>query len=59
MAEDNGIGFNQKTIKRGIGLNNIKRRVTLYDGKMKIDSKKGNGTTIIIDIPYEKHEYNS
>ena len=54
MAEDNGIGFDEKTIKRGIGLNNIKRRVTLYDGKMKIDSKKGNGTTIIIDIPYVK-----
>ena len=54
MAEDNGIGFDEKTIKRGIGLNNIKRRVTLYDGKMKIDSKPGNGTTIIIDIPYEK-----
>ena len=54
MAEDNGIGFDEKTIKRGIGLNNIKRRVTLYDGKMKIDTKKGNGTTIIIDIPYEK-----
>lgn len=59
MAEDNGIGFDEKTIKRGIGLNNIKRRVTLYDGKMKIDSKKGNGTTIIIEIPYEKNEYNS
>ena len=54
MAEDNGIGFDEKTIKRGIGLNNIKRRVTLYDGKMKIDSKKGNGTTIIIDMPYVK-----
>ena len=54
MAEDNGIGFDEKTKKRGIGLNNIKRRVTLYDGKMKIDSKPGNGTTIIIDLPYEK-----
>ena len=53
MAEDNGIGFDEKKIKKGIGLNNIKRRVTIYDGKMKIDSKKGNGTTIIIDIPYE------
>ena len=53
MAEDNGIGFDEKKIKKGIGLNNIKRRVTIYDGKMKIDSKIGNGTTIIIDIPYE------
>ena len=54
MAEDNGIGFDEKTIKKGIGLNNIKTRVTLYDGKIEVDSKKGNGTTIIIDIPYKK-----
>tara|TARA_B110000459_G_scaffold388_1_gene409 strand:- start:1880 stop:3601 length:1722 start_codon:yes stop_codon:yes gene_type:complete len=54
MAEDDGIGFNEKESTRGIGLSNIKRRVTLYDGVMKIDSKIGNGTTIIIDIPYEK-----
>ena len=59
MAEDNGIGFDEKKIKKGIGLNNIERRITLCDGKMKIDSKKGQGTTIIIDIPYEKNEYNS
>ena len=51
MAEDNGIGFDEKKITEGIGISNIKRRVTLYDGKMKIDSKTGNGTTIIIDIP--------
>ena len=46
--------ISEKKVKRGIGLNNIKRRVTIYDGEMKIDSKEGNGTTIIIDIPYEK-----
>ena len=51
MAEDNGIGFDEKKATRGIGLSNIRRRATLYDGKMKIDSKLGNGTTIIIDIP--------
>ena len=51
MAEDNGVGFDKKKINSGIGLNNIKRRVTLYDGKMKIDSQIGDGTTIIIDIP--------
>ena len=51
MAEDDGIGFDKDKIVRGIGLNNIKRRVTIYDGKMKIDTKIGSGTTIIIDIP--------
>tara|TARA_B100000767_G_scaffold62024_1_gene57900 strand:+ start:1037 stop:2758 length:1722 start_codon:yes stop_codon:yes gene_type:complete len=51
MAEDDGIGFDKDKIVRGIGLNNIKRRVTIYDGKMKVDTKVGSGTTIIIDIP--------
>jgi len=54
MAEDNGKGFDPKTIKQGIGFNNIQKRITLYDGKIEIDSMKGNGTTIIIDIPYKK-----
>ena len=53
MAEDNGIGFDPETIKHGIGFDNIQKRITLYDGKMEIDSLKGNGTTIIIDIPYK------
>jgi len=26
----------------------------LFNGKMEIDSQKGNGTNIIINIPYEK-----
>ena len=51
MAEDDVIGFDKNKITRGIGLNNIKRRVTIYDGKMKVDTKIGSGTTIIIDIP--------
>ena len=53
MAEDNGKGFDPKTIKQGIGFNNIQKRITLYEGKMEVDSLKGNGTTIIIDIPYK------
>ena len=54
MAEDNGKGFNPKITKNGIGFRNIKKRITLYDGKIEIDSEKGNGTTVIIDIPYTK-----
>ena len=54
MAEDNGKGFDHKIVKEGIGFNNIQKRITLYDGKMEVDSQKGNGTTIIIDIPYKK-----
>ncbi|CAA9203211.1 sensor histidine kinase [Flavobacterium collinsii] len=43
---DNGIGFNVKNVKNGIGLKNIKERARLLKGELKIISSLGNGTTI-------------
>ena len=54
IVEDNGIGFDKDKEKNGIGLQLVNKRLILFNGKMEIDSKIGNGTTIIIDIPYEK-----
>ncbi len=51
-VEDNGIGFNTKTIdlKKGIGLANVKSRVDYLGGKMDIASALGDGTTINIEL---------
>ncbi len=52
IVEDNGKGFDFKNLKEtGIGLENIKKRVTHLNGKLTIDSTLGKGTTILIDIP--------
>ncbi len=53
MVEDDGKGFQPQTIsdKTGIGLSNIDNRVKKLNGKWNIDSGKGKGTTVIIDIP--------
>lgn len=51
IFEDNGVGFNPKNIPKGIGILNIKSRITKFDGKIDIDSNKGNGTTTTIHIP--------
>lgn len=54
LVEDNGVGFNSKTIlktKSGMGINNIDRRVEHLDGTLTIESEKNIGTTVIIDIP--------
>jgi len=51
MISDNGIGFNINTVKKGIGLANIKRRAELFAGTFEINSSPGNGCAIIIDIP--------
>ncbi|GEM_PF-454340 len=53
VVEDNGMGFdvNQAKSRKGMGLKNIESRVNSLNGEFNIDSGKGAGTTITIDIP--------
>jgi two-component system NarL family sensor kinase len=53
IVEDDGVGFNlsNSNEKGGIGLINLKARVAKLNGSFHIDSGKGGGTTISIDIP--------
>jgi two-component system, NarL family, sensor kinase len=52
-VEDNGRGFNIKTSKGdGIGLKNVMSRIQYLKGSINIDSEAGQGTSIMIDIPY-------
>ena len=48
---DNGIGFNPKAIRRGVGLREIESRVKELKGEIAIDSTIGSGTTIIVTVP--------
>jgi two-component system, NarL family, sensor histidine kinase UhpB len=48
---DNGKGFDPRTTKKGIGLENIKRRVNLYDGRFTLNTSPGNGCEIIAVLP--------
>lgn len=52
LAEDNGIGYNTKRPKKGMGINNIQERVKKWQGNFYVSSNK-NGTTSIITIPNE------
>lgn len=51
-VEDNGSGFNidEATAKNNAGINTIKSRVSYLNGELNIDSKKGVGTTVIMDF---------
>jgi len=51
---DNGIGLDESTIKKGIGLANIKRRIELFNGEMQIISAKNNGCNLIAIIPLDQ-----
>lgn len=48
---DDGVGFDDKKIKSGLGLSNINARITLLDGVVKINSIQGSGTTITFIFP--------
>ncbi|WP_338841776.1 ATP-binding protein [Flavobacterium ginsenosidimutans] len=51
--EDDGIGFNTKKTKNGIGLHNIEYRATEGKGTVTIKSAKGEGTILTIKIPID------
>ena len=53
LVKDDGVGFNIKEKRKGIGLKNMNSRVSKIDGNIKIDSLKNQGTTIFVTCPIE------
>lgn len=54
VFSDNGKGFNPLKItskSSGLGLENIKSRIAMMKGKLNIQSKEGEGTSIKVKIP--------
>ncbi|HAH54345.1 MAG TPA: hypothetical protein DCM02_03435 [Flavobacterium sp.] len=49
---DDGIGFEMSTVKLGLGINNIKERVEICNGKIEINATPGK-TTFEIELPVE------
>jgi ligand-binding sensor domain-containing protein/signal transduction histidine kinase len=56
MIEDDGKGFDTTSQKDGYGLRNLDIRAKLLKGTMTIDSRPGNGTSVLIEIPYNLSE---
>ncbi|MBY0476238.1 MAG: PAS domain S-box protein [Chitinophagaceae bacterium] len=50
-VSDNGKGFDINTIKKGMGLDNIKNRAELQNGTAEIISQPGKGCRLTIQIP--------
>lgn len=51
--KDNGIGFNKYDQSMGIGLTNIRTRVNLFNGEMKIITNPGMGCELQISLERE------
>ncbi|MGZ3845028.1 MAG: PAS domain S-box protein [Flavisolibacter sp.] len=48
---DNGVGFNPVVTQSGIGLENIKRRVQVHNGRYFIETAPGKGCKLEVTIP--------
>jgi PAS domain S-box-containing protein len=55
IIEDNGKGFDADealgTFQKGLGLVGIRERASLVGGAAEIESRKGDGTTVVVRIP--------
>jgi len=49
-VQDDGCGFDEATVKRGIGLKNIQDRVASFNGKLDTASAPGKGTETVIEL---------
>ena len=54
QVKDDGIGFDFKKNKKGIGIANIINRVELFNGKISIKTAPGKGCTTDVFIPLKK-----
>lgn len=48
---DNGEGFEERELNKGVGLRTIMSRAKLYNGKATVTSMPGKGTTMEIRVP--------
>jgi PAS domain S-box-containing protein len=51
LLADNGQGFDENTIKKGLGLNNIRNRVEYYKGSLLLKTAPGQGCELSIELP--------
>jgi len=51
---DDGVGFNTKKTKSGIGLHNIQYRAAECKGSVSIKSGKGEGTLLVVKVPIDQ-----
>jgi len=50
-VEDDGQGFDPSRVARGMGLDNLESRIARISGRLEIDSRIGEGTTVTATIP--------
>ena len=52
VIEDDGEGFDPGRESAGSGLQTMRERVELLDGRLQIESSIGSGTTLVVEVPF-------
>lgn len=51
IVEDNGTGFDTTNTAAGLGLTGVRARASELRGRVEVDSARGRGTTVMIEVP--------
>jgi signal transduction histidine kinase len=52
VIEDNGRGFEPDAVRAdSLGLDGIRERTELHDGRLTIETSSGTGTTLVVEVP--------
>ena len=51
LIEDDGRGIDPGRNDSGLGLTGMRERLALLDGRLRIESSPGAGTTIVAEVP--------
>jgi len=51
LIEDDGVGMDEQSAGKGRGLDTIRSKIAYLKGRIEINTKKGKGTLIVIEIP--------
>ena len=55
---DNGVGFDNNAVKKGIGFVNMRRRAESFSGKFSFETSPGNGCAVFIELPVSVSDIN-
>jgi len=55
---DNGEGFDNNKVKKGIGFVNMRRRAESFSGKFSFETSPGNGCAVFIELPVLVNDMN-
>jgi signal transduction histidine kinase len=51
LVEDDGVGFDQEKVQKGMGTDNIAHRVHFLKGELSVQTAKGQGTSTVVTVP--------